>query len=111
MKNYFTHYWTNKTWENEILLCAEDKRYCVLNHSASNEFEKRGVSEGDYVYIVTNIDGEMYLGGRIDVEKLLNQSQAATYLKMDVAELWDAKDHIVMPLQTASNSLQKRISR
>ena len=57
MNNYYTHYWTNKTWKHETELSEEGERFSILNHSASNEFLKRGVSEDDFVYIVTNIDG------------------------------------------------------
>ncbi len=52
MPRYFTHYWTNDTWENARRLSAPG---ATLEHTAGNRFVERGVASGDFVYVVTEI--------------------------------------------------------
>lgn len=104
---YFTQYWDNSTWEDTAIF-LQSTQNTILNHSASNLFRKRGVKPGDYVYIVTVMSGLLYLGTRIFVEKLLNKQEAEQYLNYRY-ELWDAKDHIVMPSEQAMKFNHKRV--
>jgi len=84
MPRYFTQYWKNSTWRIEP---EED-----VDHTADNRFRKRGVSDGDYVYIITNLDGQMVLGSRLKVAQIVGQAEAERLLGID---LYKADDHIM----------------
>ena len=86
MARTFTQYWQNSTWE-DYQDGAEP-----LDHSASNEFKRRGVERGDRIFIVTNIEGALYLGNVMLVDKLVGQRKAQ---KQRGPNLWKAKDHVL----------------
>lgn len=93
MPRYFTHYWKNETWEREWELWEASPDGCPLNHAADNRFAERGVGPGDYVYPVTVAGGELYLMGRMKVEKVCGFEEATEELGTD--DLWEAEDHVV----------------
>jgi hypothetical protein len=107
MRRYYTHYWTNDTWRREARRAdpkAKNKKkreWGLLNHTAGNVFKRRGVKSGDVVYVITIMDGELIVGGKIIVDKILNQSQAGLYLGQPAEKLWEAADHLVMPIRQA----------
>jgi HNH endonuclease len=80
----FTQYWKNTTldWHESD----------ELEHTASNQFTKRGVRAGDHIFIVTVADGKMHLGGVLVVDKLLTKRAAQ---KIYGKEVWDATDHVL----------------
>src|SRR2546426_1511578 len=85
---YFTHYWANETWaENSH---EEGKSF---RHAASNLFRSRGLASGDFVYVVTILEGRLFLAGRIEVDRLLGQEEAEAVIGQ--GSLWPADDHIV----------------
>lgn len=90
MPRYFTHYWTNDTWENAHRSSAPD---APLEHTAGNRFVERGVGPGDFVYVVTIIKGELYLLGRLRVGKVCDTNEAIRTL--GTRDLWKASDHVV----------------
>ena len=58
---YLTHYWDNETWE------ANRGRRGTLSAIYGNQFFRRGVAIGDLVYVVTVRNGNLLLGGRLEV--------------------------------------------
>lgn len=88
MQRYFTHYWANKTWENNSNSEGE-----LLEHIAGNMFFKRGVQLGDIVYVVTVIKGNLYLCGKLEVGLFCNFDEASSILNTD--NLWEAEEHII----------------
>src|SRR5206468_1037169 len=85
---YFTHYWANDTWaENSH---TQDKPF---RHAASNLFRSRGVASGDFVYVVTVLEGRLFLAGRIEVDRVLGQDEAEAII--GEGPLWPADDHVV----------------
>ena len=50
MKRYFTNYWKNDTWDDNVARIEDDPDEPV-EHTADNMFRKRGISKGDSVYI------------------------------------------------------------
>jgi hypothetical protein len=90
---YFTHYWKNQTWEREWELWETSPENYPLNHAADNKFAERGVALGDYVYPVTVMGGELYLLGRMRVDKVCGFEEAARELGTE--DLWEADDHVV----------------
>ena len=92
MKRYFTHYWTNKTWDDQASRIANESEK-TLNHTASNMFQDRGISKGDGVYVVTVKQGQLFLLCKLTVGKVCGFEEAARHLKDE--NLWEADDHIV----------------
>lgn len=88
-KRYFTQYWTNETWRREA------ERDELLDHTAGNQFRKKGVREDDEIYIITVLNGKIMLGGKIFVERIVGQKEAAKIFGVQPGDLWDAKDHII----------------
>ncbi len=88
---YFTHYWTNKTWEREKKLNSIGE---LLDHTAGNLFKKRGVEIGDAVYIVTVNKGKLFVCAKAVVNKICSEWEAARILEN--SNLWEnATDHII----------------
>jgi len=84
MPRYFTQYWTNETWDIES---EED-----FDHTADDRFRERGISIGDFVYLVTVLDGQMLLGSRMKVAKIVDQAEAERLFGMS---LYPATDHLI----------------
>jgi hypothetical protein len=88
MPRYFTHYWSNSTWEGN-----RDSEGENLDHAASNQFRKRGVRPGDFVYVVTVEAGQILLAGRMQVDRVVSRDEAMELLGTD--DLWDAEDQVI----------------
>jgi hypothetical protein len=83
----FTQYWQNDTWDAAR---GDGDR---LHYVGGNEFRKRGVEPGDFVYVVTNQQGKMYVAARMVVEKITDAAEARRLLKTD--DLWPADEHVI----------------
>jgi hypothetical protein len=92
MKRYFTHYWKNTTWDNQVRGYALESSK-ELDHTASNMFRDRGISKGDNVYIITVKRGQLFLLCKLTVGYVCGFEKAARLLKTE--NLWGADDHIV----------------
>src|SRR4051812_37183934 len=88
MGNSFTHYWQNDTWSSH----AEANSGHPLRHTAGNDFARRGIAEGDTVYVITNLRGEMYVAGRMVVDRIAGRRDAERLLGQP---LWDAEQHLI----------------
>jgi predicted HNH restriction endonuclease len=71
----------------------EDPSSQFLNHAASNQLRK--VAHGDVLYPITYRGGAFYLLGRIVVDRVTNQAQAARLLAVTKDQLWEADWHAV----------------
>jgi HNH endonuclease/EVE domain len=67
MARYFTHYWQNKTFEDYQARGTEGEPFGGL---LSNEFVSKQMRAGDYLYGVTVLSGEMFVLGRMEVERV-----------------------------------------
>lgn len=101
MKSYFTHYWKNSTCQEQ-----EWSPDSVLNYTAGNMFRKRGVKQGDRVFVVTVSRGRLFLVGAMDVREILTRTQAARELKTSV---WNAAEHLVAVRGSASSKRFDRV--
>jgi len=61
--------------------------------SAGNNFTKRGIKPGDVAYIVTLIDGQLYLGGRMTIDSILGHEAAVEFF--DNENIYDAEEHLI----------------
>ncbi len=95
MARYFTHYWSNATWEN-----LDDSEHDgeELSHTAGNLFRTSGVSEDDFIYIITVQKGWLYVLARMEVDGVYDQDEAAHIL--ETSDLWEAKDHVIAKSST-----------
>lgn len=92
MARAYTQHWNQASWKN----AAEQSAGEVQEHTAGSEFRKRGVKPGDTIFVVTNIDGKMYLAGRMRVAHIFDsKNEAAKYLQCDPSGLWPAPEHCV----------------
>jgi hypothetical protein len=64
-----------------------------VRSSGSNSFHKRGVSSGDTIYIVSLGAGQLYLGGRMTVKRIVSRSEAVRLWNTDT--LYDAEEWAV----------------
>jgi hypothetical protein len=88
MPRFFTCHWRNSGWRNEV-----NSEYKPVSSAGSNNFRKRGVINGAVVYIITIIDGQLYLGGKMNVEKIVPRNVAVRIIGK--SSLWDAKEWII----------------
>ena len=91
MTRYFTHYWTNQTWEDNRSVEKDN----LLNHTASNLFTKRGVQSSDHVYVITVFKGELYLLGKLIIGAIGDADTIAPLLDSTPDDLWNAVDHLL----------------
>ncbi|XSG73102.1 DUF6602 domain-containing protein [Herpetosiphon llansteffanensis] len=103
MPRYFTHYWTNQTWD----VLAQTEQDQLLDYTASNLFLKRGIQVGDYVYVLTVKEGLLYLLGAMLVGEICDAATAAKRLNMQVDEIWPADDHLLAQQATLMNFKQR----
>ncbi len=74
-------------------MSAAERKRAPVRHTAGNLFRSRGVGPGDLVYIVTVIQGRLFLATRIEVDCVVDQDQAEVAL--GTTSLWEAKDHVI----------------
>jgi 5-methylcytosine-specific restriction enzyme A len=93
MPRYFTHYWTNETWERERGYQESGRTENLLSHTASNQFVERGIDSGDFLYPVTVMEGALYVLGWMKVGRVCSAEEAASIL--GTYDLYEASDHAV----------------
>jgi hypothetical protein len=78
-------YWKplNVDWDNPGSL--------KMRHAASNQYYK--VHPGDRLYFITYHQGVFYLVGRILVDRIVGQLEAAKFLRCAPEELWTSDYH------------------
>jgi hypothetical protein len=102
MPRYYTQIWSLTYYD--WLADPDVRAGKVLDHTAGNQFRKRGVQRGDFVYIVAVREKQLYLIGRMQVEEICSEARAAKYI--GTARLWEldlwrspdgtpAKDHLI----------------
>lgn len=100
MPRFFTHYWLNRTWEQNRIY---DSKGNLLNHIAGNLFQERGVRIGDVVYVVTVADGLLYVCGKLIVGEICDVDEAAAILDCEPEDLWEASEHVIAAAATPMN--------
>jgi hypothetical protein len=101
--NYYTHYWNNETFYAN----KEIDPTGPMEHTAGNLFRARGVTTGDYVYVVTALEGKLYLIGRMEVGEILNYREARKKLSF---EPWEAEDQVLaLPGTATPTSYERRV--
>lgn len=78
MTRSWTYHWQKQYWRSE-----HNPEGRPLRSAGSSRFEERGVSPGDFVYIVSLSEGLLHLGGRMIVGHLTDRDQAVLELEND----------------------------
>jgi hypothetical protein len=97
MNRYFVQLWAQS--QNKWLQEKEVLAHKPLNQTAGNQFEKRNVQPGDYIYVVTVVNHQLYLIGRLQVDRICSQIEAERILK--TTTLWEAGEHAIAKNGTA----------
>ena len=89
---FFTQYCPNEQWfeEQEELEINPNARF--FDYTASSLFLKRGVSVGDYLYLVTVISGRLYLAGKMEIGEIV--SLAGAVRRFEGERLFQVSDHL-----------------
>ena len=66
MARYFTHYWKRENCDNNI-----DLEGLALDFVEGSQFVKRGVTEDDFIYAVTQRDGKLFLIAKMQVDEII----------------------------------------
>jgi hypothetical protein len=103
MTRYWTCYWQQSLWRDEV-----NKEFEPIDCSLSNTFRRRGVSRGDVAYIVSLADGKLFLGGRLTVRQIVSRSDAKRILQTD--NLYRANDCIIDQESGTSLHLRRRLA-
>jgi YD repeat-containing protein len=94
---YWVHYWRNQTVLDAEIEPAELRAH-QLDHTAGNNFRRRGLAPGDVIYIATVFAGTLALVGSLSVAEVVDQPEAERIL--DQGPLWDASDHVIASMST-----------
>lgn len=108
MPGYYIQIWAQSIYdwlEDQYVKAGE-----VLDHTAGNQFSKRGVERGDFVYVVVVKNKQLYLIGRMKVDRICSEAEARQYIgtgRLWEPDLWrspdgsPARDHLIAVPGTA----------
>lgn len=85
MSRFFTYSW-------QYAEARKESEAGPLGHAAGSRFSSRGIEPGDFVYIVAVHRGQLYLLGKMQVEKIVSKDEARRILG---AEPYDAPEHLI----------------
>ena len=67
MSRYFTHYWSNDTWDEEYAKWGDGH---LLPGIYSNQFSRGKIQPGDSLYVMRVYEGDLYLLCRLTVKQV-----------------------------------------
>lgn len=105
MPRFWTTYWQFRFWTPDV-----NQDGLPLSQSGSNVYRARGVSVGDTVYVLSVGEGQLYLGGRMVVGKIVSREEAVRL--SDNEGLYDASEWLVARKDSGTPlRLRRRLSR
>ncbi len=75
MTSYFTQYFKNDTWRKNEIYNGQP-----ILHTCGKHLRERGIKPGDVIYPVTIFDGQLFLGGRLIVDRYVTQAEAKAHV-------------------------------
>ncbi len=97
--SFFTYYWTGE----EFLGRKAHHPEWSLDFAASNQFVKRGVTEGDTVYIWSFLKGQLYLLGRMQVKEICTRAEVKSrYPEIARRYIFWKTEHIVATAESTA---------
>ena len=104
MARFWTCHWQFRSWRDDI-----NTEFEPVCSSGSNSFTKRGVSVGDTAYIVSLGGGQLFVGGRMVVKRIVSREEAVDLWDND--NMHDSEEWIVDPeLQGTLLHLHRRLA-
>jgi len=90
MSRYFTCHWQNRLWAPNI-----NWNNRPIRSAGSTQFGPRGVlgGRGHAVYIISLNDGQLYLGGRMSVSRIVSRDEAVRVRGTD--DLYDVDEWVI----------------
>ena len=88
MAKFWTCHWQFRYWRPDVNGEGQPVRT-----SGSNRFHERGVSSGDTVYVVSLGGGQLYLGGRMIVDRVISRDELVRITGRD--GFYDASEWVV----------------
>ena len=98
MARFFTHYWTNETLHDNRINEGQP-----LLHTAGNQFRSKKIKSGDVIYVVSVVEGFLYVIGKMEVDLLCDFYEACEVL--ETSEIYYARDHLIA--KSGSESSQR----
>jgi hypothetical protein len=90
LHRYFTHYWNTDEYRRHES-SGSTEQFC---HAASNQFSKWNIQPGDFIYAWTFFDNQLFLIGRMEVNRITTFSEAQKALGFDdLSE--EQRDHAI----------------
>lgn len=96
---FFTRYRTNEQWFEEQEKLERNPQARFFDRTASNIFQKRGVSIGDCLYLVTTISGRLHLAGKMEIGEILSLDEATR--RFPTRRLFQVADQVIARRVTA----------
>ena len=102
---FFTCHWQNRYWITEVNPEGEP-----LRAAGSNLFTQRGVcgGQGHVVYVITLSEGQLYLGGRMRVSRIVARDEAVGITGSD--DLYDATEWVIDDAGGSPLHLHRRLA-
>jgi predicted HNH restriction endonuclease len=85
-RRYWTSYWRYPNW-------AKNAEYESVAVSGGNSFRRCGVSAGDVLYVISQLSGQLLLGGRLTVGDIVSRDEAVRITQNN--ELYDVDEWVV----------------
>jgi hypothetical protein len=70
MPRYWTCHWQNRFWRDDV-----NTEFIPVRSSGSSSFRKRGVAVGDVAYIISLAHGQLLLGGRMTIKRIVSRDE------------------------------------
>jgi hypothetical protein len=104
MPGYWTCHWQYRFWRDDV-----NTEFEPIGRSGSNSFRKRGVSPGDTVYVISVNGGQLYLGGRMVVGRIVDRTEAVRISGNE--NLYDAAEWVINEERSGSPlNLHRRLA-
>lgn len=104
MVRFWTCHWQNRFWRGDV-----NAEYKAVRSSGSNSFRKRGVSVGDVAFIVSLLDGQLLLGGRMTIKRIVSREERLRI--WDARKLYPADEWIIDPDESGTPlNLHRRLA-
>ncbi len=103
MSRFFTCHWQNKYWNPD---CNSEGK--PIRSSGGNRYTSRGIAggRGHKAYIVSMLDGQLYLGGRMTVSRIVSREEAVRIRGND--RLYPADEWLIDDTLEGGTSLHLR---
>ncbi|MGA2031335.1 MAG: HNH endonuclease [Thermoguttaceae bacterium] len=104
MARFWTCHWQNRSWRNDV-----NAEYSAVCSSGSHSFRKRGVSVGDVAYVISLADGQLLLGGRMTIKRIVSRDEAVRIWGNE--RLYPAEEWIIDPEESGTPlNLHRRLA-